>query len=235
MQKILIVEDNEEQLKTLHNSIREKYPDWKIQIAENYQTAKELLVVSLQKSSYFTLFLFDIQLSADNDRDGFTLAKYVRSVLPYFKTPILFLTSITSECNFALSEFHCYNYITKPYTTKTILCQLEQMLFTGYLQNTMEFSDTNRIRHKLFRHDIFAVEAKSHTIILHTRTGSYTTRDFSLESILPVLGNSFFQCHRRYIVNRQYVQCYDKSSKFLLVEDFQIPVGRSYQNIIKNL
>lgn len=235
MQKILIVEDNEEQLKTLHDSIREKYPDWKIQIAKNYKTAMELLAASLQESSYFTLFLFDIQLSDDNDRDGFTLAKYVRTAPPYFKTPILFLTSITSECSFALSEFHCYNYITKPYTTEAILCQLEQMLFTGYLQSSIEVSDTSRIRHKLFRHDIFAVETKSHTVILHTRTGNCTTRDFSLESILPVLGDSFFQCHRRYLVNRHYIQFYDKSSKFLQVEDLQIPVGRSYQKIIENL
>lgn len=229
MQHILIVEDHAEQLKLLHDSIRNQYPSWDIQTARDYKEAERLLLASVNEKSLFTLFLFDIQLSSQaGDRSGFLLAQKLRQQPAYFKTPILFLTAIPDEIHFALSEFHCYNYITKPYTPKDILNQLEQLLLTGYLQNTLEFTDTNRIRHKVFIQDIFMVESKSHSVRIHTLHDTYTTREFSLKSISNILGDNFVQCHRKYIINKQSIQHYDRTSKYIQIGRLQIPVGRTY-------
>lgn len=229
MHKILIVEDDTEQLNLLYDSIQNQYPDWNIRTAQTYEQAEELLQASVREPSYFTLFLFDIRLSSQNDdRSGFFLAQKVRKEPPYFMTPILFLTAVSDEMHLALSKFHCYNYITKPYTPEDILKQLEQMLLTGHLQNALEFTDINRIRHKIFINDIFMIESKSHAVMLHTSSGNYITREFSLESILKMLGNNFIQCHRKNIVNKKYINHYDKSSKYIQIDDILIPVGRTY-------
>lgn len=215
MHRILIVEDDITQLELLKTTINNKYPDWVVETAYNYTSGKKLLDDSLSHNNPFSLFLLDIQLSGEEgDRGGFFLAKEVRKHSVYFKVPILFLTAISDEGSFALSEFHCYNYITKPYTMGDILQQLEQMLLTGYLENTLELLDTNRILHRVYINDILSVESKSHTLTVYTGTnGSFVTRAYTLEKILSILGSNFIQCHQRTIINKTHIITYDKASR----------------------
>lgn len=236
MHRILIVEDDVTQLDLLKTTISEKYPDWVVKTAHNYASGKNLLDDSLLENEPFSLFLLDIQLSAEEgDRGGFFLAKEVRKHTAYFKVPILFLTAISDEGRFALSEFHCYNYITKPYTMADILLQLEQMLITGYLENTLELLDTNRILHRVHISDILTVESKSHTLTIYTQNnGNFVTRAYTLEKILLVLGSDFIQCHRRIIINKTHIRTYDKASKLIYLENRLIPVGRTFTKEIEN-
>lgn len=233
MQNILIVEDNKTQLGILEDTICTHYPNWNVQITDNFLSAKTMLEHSIETNALFSLFLFDIQLSLEEgDRGGFFLAKEVRKHASYYRTPILFLTAISDEGAFALSEFHCYNYITKPYTSTDILRQLEQMLITGYLEHSIEITDTNRIHHKIRISEIYMVESKSHTLTICSKNGNFITRQYSLEKILEILGSDFIQCHRKIIVNKTYITSYDKASQYITVDNTSIPVGRTY---IKNL
>ena len=233
MHNLLIVEDDISQNNSLLNTIKCAYPQWSIKSAVNYSTATELIDKSLSTGKFFSLFLLDIQLALEtSDRGGFRLAEEIRKNPIYFKTPILFLTAISDEGFFALSEFHCYNYITKPYSNKDILHQIEQMLITGYLENCLEITDTNRILHKLFINDIFIIESQSHTLILQTSHGIIVSREYTLKEILSLLGSDFLQCHRRTLVNKSHIHSYDKTSNYLLVGNNTVSVGRSYK---KNL
>ena len=237
MHKILILEDETAQRTMLYETIKNSYNDWEIIQADSYDSAKKLLEQSIKEQSHFTLFLLDVQLS-DNagDRGGFFIAREIRKQMPYFMTPILFLTAVSDEGSFALSQFHCYNYISKPYSSKDILFQIEQMLLTGYMQNMIQINDTTRIRHKIFINDIYTIESsKGHTITLSTKHGDYTTREYSLESIQDKLGENFIRCHRKTIINKQYLINYDKSSQFVQVNDKQISVGRTYMKKIEQL
>ena len=237
MHKVLILEDENTQRNILFETIRNSYSDWEIVQADSYDSAKELLETSLKEQSYFTLFLLDVQLS-DNagDRGGFFIAREIRKQTPYFMTPILFLTAVSDEGSFALSQFHCYNYISKPYSPKDILFQIEQMLLTGYMQNMIQIVDTARIRHKIFINDIYTIESsKGHTITLYTKHGDYTTREYSLESIQSKLGDNFIRCHRKNIINKQYLINYDKSSQYVQINDMKIAVGRTYMKNIEQL
>lgn len=236
MHHVLIVEDNHSQCTLLQQTLKNQYPDWNIETANNYEDGLYKLNNSLQKKPLFTLFLLDVQLSTTKgDRGGFFLAKELRKHPSYYTTPILFLTAISDEGSFALSEFHCYNYIAKPYTSQDILHQIEQMLLTGYLQNTISIIDTDRIQHKLFINDVYMIEAKSHSIIIHTATDEFTTREYSLEKIQKLLSASFIQCHRKYIINKQYITCFDQTSRYIQVGSFRLPCGRTYINNINTL
>lgn len=232
MHKILIVEDDLIQLNILEETIKKEYPDWEICTAQNFNMGNKLIQESAAKLLPFTLFLFDIQLTnSKGDRGGFFLAKELRNLSLYYRTPILFLTAISDGGNYALSEFHCYNYISKPYTPKDILLQIEQMLFTGYLENTITITDVNRISHKIFLNEIIMVESKAHTLIIHTDNevnDVYITREHTLESFNKILGNGFLQCHRRHIINTKFLQNYDKVSRCVHVGNLWVPVGRTY-------
>lgn len=233
MQHLLIVEDDCTQCDTLTALLSKEYPDWTIESATSYESALDLL---LNSSTKFTLFLLDIQLtSSPGDRSGFLLAEHIRKKHCYFTTPILFLTSITDSGMYALSEFHCYNYITKPYTFSDILFQIKQMLLTGYLKNAIRIIDTDRVWHNVFLQDICSIEAKHRSVVITTTRSSILTRQFTFDNISDILTEDFFQCHRKYIINTKHITTYDKKTHIIGVGQNSIPVSRKYESLIYKL
>lgn len=233
MQHVLIVEDDPVQCNSLVLILSSEYPDWNIEYATSYDVAIKLF---LNTSENFTLFLLDIQLtSSPEDRSGFLLAEHIRKNHCYFTTPILFLTSITDSGMYALSEFHCYNYITKPYAPSDILFQIKQMLLTGYLKKALRITDTNRVWHNVFLHEICSVEAKHHSVIITTTRGSIHTRQFTFNTIRDILTEDFLQCHRKYIINTKLITNYDKKNHYVGVGQTSIPVSRRYESLICKL
>ena len=229
MQKLLLVEDDTIQTEELLISIHNKYPNWNIVCATNYDKAHELIIASAKTTDYFSLFLLDVQLEKNsNDTGGFTLANVIRSLEAYYRTPILFLTSVTDKTQFALSNYHCYNYITKPYLASDILFQIQQMLQTGYLQeHAISITDTKRIRHRIVLDDIYFIESQSHTLIFSTKQGNITTRNFTFAELASQLSDDFVQCHKKYIININYVNHYDKTNRYVTLDQNTISVSRT--------
>lgn len=234
MQRLLIVEDEKSQLLMLQETIQNQYPDWSLECANTYENALLLLQQSITQQNPYTLFLLDIQLSPSlADRGGFLFAEAIRKERIYYRTPILFLTAVPDEHFIALSHFHCYNYIAKPYHPEDILVQLNQMLLTGYLQeNILLVTDTNRIRHRIRKEHILFAEASSHTIILHTTKGKIATREFTLDALLNELGEMFIRCHRKYIIQKEQIRNYDKVTHYIHIQKEVIPIGKTYMDIL---
>jgi len=237
MCKILIVDYDNLQINIIRNTILNNYPSWHVETADNLETASALIDASIQNQLPFSHFLFDVQLS-DNDqnRDGFLLAQKLRSFPVYFRTPLLFLTSVPDTNYFALSNYHCYNYILKPYTADDIILQLKQILMEGYIEhNSIIINDTNRIIHNIQTTSIYAVESRAHILVLHTDNGSISTRQFSLKAIIPLLGSTFVRCHKRYIINLHHLKNFDCASRIINVNGNPIPIGDSYIQNIKHI
>ena len=231
MQNVLIVEDDAIQSDFLYNTVKENFPGWNVDIASDLKNADFLISKSIQRKNSYSLFLLDIQLSSlKNDRGGFIIAENIRKIPSYYHTPILFLTAVTGETSFALSNFHCYNYISKPYSSTDIIKQLNNMLLTGFLENTIELHDTNRVLHKLYINDIIVIEAQSHTIHITTQNGNLDTREYSLSGILDVLGNNFIQCHKKFIVRKDLIKSIDNVTQtvHLSLCNLTVPIGRKY-------
>lgn len=179
--------------------------------------------------------MLDIQLSRSlGDRGGFLLAEEIRKCPIYYQTPILFLTAIHDKGQFALSKFHCYDYLTKPYTVDSILNILEQMLLTGYLQNSIEIIDTHRIQHILPFQNIYLIKANIHGVIIYDDASTYTTREYTLKSILACLPSNFKQCHRKYIINLNYLKNVDFTANMIQIANFHIPIGKTYVSNLSN-
>lgn len=238
MQKILIVEDDKTQIKDLYTNIQLKYPNWIIFCACNYQEAKKLITQSVKEDNIFTLFLLDVQLDISNPNDvgGFELANDILSYPIYYQTNILFLTSITDKIQYALSNYHCYDYISKPYTTDEIIIVLNQMLMRGYLsKNSISITDTNQVQYQILFKEFYFAETKSHQIIIYTATGKIITRQATLASLQKELPNHFLQCHRKYLVNMNHVTNYDKTKRCLTIHNYTLSVGRTYKEAFEKM
>lgn len=232
MQTILIVEDDTLQLHALQNSIQLAYPDWTIHTATDIDTAQRFLNFSLEDNNFYSMFLLDINLEeGTSDESGFELAKNIRACSVYFKTPILFLTSFQNKTNFALSTFHCYNFIVKPYSADDILFEIKQMLLTGFLSNNcIMITDTYRITRRILLSDILYIEVSSHLLILHTKNGNVNTRDLTMSEIQQQLSENFVRCHRKFIVNLKYVDNYDRNNRYIHMKTITLPVSRGYKD-----
>lgn len=233
MHHVLIVEDDITQGMLIKENISNTYPDWIVDFAPSYDSASSLLK---KVAVPYTIFLLDIQLSLNTgDRGGFILAKEIRKQPVYFTTPILFLTAILDESYYALSEFHCYNYICKPYTPKDLLHQLEQMLITGYLKGLVTIKDTQQIHHKIAVQDIAVIESKSRSVIFYTNNAKIHSRDFTLANVSSILTSNFAQCHRKFIINTNMIINYDHSTRYARIGEYTIPVSRSFYDSLKTL
>lgn len=237
MHKILIVEDDISQNIILKEALQSNYSDWNILTADSLSSACQYIEDSLLLNEPFTLFLLDVQLSREEgNQDGFLIAERIRKESRYFRTPILFLTAVADKNYTALSNYHCYNYIPKPYTEADILEQIHQMLMTGYLENnSIEIIDTDRILHRIILDDLYAVITHNHKLIFHTTKGNINARKHSLDSILSKLNDNFIYCHRNCIVNKHHIRNYDKVTQSINVGSLCIKVSRSHMEQILEL
>lgn len=236
MNKILIVEDDAVQCHSIREIILQTYPEWDVKCASDYNEAVSLIDRSLERNDYFTLFLLDIQLSKKNDApDGFSLANKIRNIKEYYRTPLLFLTSVVDKTNYALSNFHCYNYITKPYSDDDILEQINQMMLSGYLiNNSLTFRDINHVLYNIVSDDIICVELRSHYVIITTAYGEISTRDYNYSMLCSLLPDNFVTCHRKFIINVNHVTWFDENNRIVKVADKSINVSRTYKNELEN-
>ncbi|MBQ3782973.1 MAG: response regulator transcription factor [Lachnospiraceae bacterium] len=237
MHTILIVEDDPLQLQILEETIHSQYSSWTICTATSYEEAIHLLELSIEKKNYFSLFLLDIQLSQEKgDRGGFIFANEVRNIPSYYMTPLLFLTAVSDENYFALSHYHCYNYIAKPYSRETILFQLRQMMLTGYIkEETLKLMDTDHIYHQVPIQTIQTIQSKSHVLTFQLTKGHILSREFTLDGITQKLGKPFLRCHKTATINTDYLTSFDRKTQNVIIAGTPIPVGRKYLPDIENI
>lgn len=229
MNRVLIVEDNSNQCTFLEETLHDAYPLWEICTAKTCEECVHLLDDSIENKQLFTLFLLDVQLtSAVDDRGGFLLAEHLRKQPDYYRTPILFLTGILNDGAFALSNYHCYNYITKPYSAEDIINQLEQMLFSGYLDKTINIMDTRRIQHMIVIDNIQLIQSDRHNIHIYDDHSEYVTRQYTLTQLEEMLPGYFVRCHRRCIFNKRYLKNIDFTGRYIQTKDFHFAFSKNY-------
>jgi len=231
-QRVLIVEDDDMQRNELIKSLQTLHPPLAIQSAANLDEAESILQESILDGPRLQLFLLDIHLSDDEDmHEGFQLAQMIRSHTAYQMTPLIFLTSNKKQIEFALNNFHCYNYIKKPYDCGEVAKQVQHLLLSHIIQQeTFFIRDTRRIAHRVGKDTILFLESDGHTLKIVCLDHTIITRDYTLTSIEAQLGDGFFRCHRKYIVNTRLIENYDSLCSNVQIRNHSIPVGRVYKD-----
>lgn len=227
MTNVLILEDNLEQSKFLQKIIEETYKTTSVYVANNIIQAVEFV----QKYN-FDLFVLDIVLDISDslNDNGIDFASYIRKQTQYFHTPIIFITSYPEHMQSAINEAHCYSFIIKPYNRQEVIKTLLEVSDYGdHNSSFFRFKDYTGIVFKIRITDILYIESNGHRIIIHTEQCDYDTGELTLEKAKDVLPDTFIRCHRKYIVNMNKTCSYDRTNRFININNDIIPVGRAYK------
>lgn len=231
MINILIVEDNAEQRNALecilsnYSSINNT--SLHIYKADCYDSAIQII-----DTCSIHIYFFDIELDADHpDQDGMHLASYVRENCGQDYAPILFLTSFLNYIEPAINTYHCLNYIRKPYSEKDIYACMDSILkHPQFLESHIFLVDLYGIHLRIKTKQILYMESKSHIVYVYTTSGLYKTHLRSLGDYEKLLGNDFIRCHRKYILQLDFIDTYDRCNTIVTLKDgTQLNIGRSYK------
>jgi signal transduction histidine kinase len=124
--KILIVDDNSQNLKLLGNILKENH--YKIEFATNGISALDWI-----SKKHFDLVLLDIDMPG---MDGFEVCTRIRSNSSMINVPIIFISAITERESILKGfELGGQDYITKPFDSRELLVRIKTHLA---LNDTLE-------------------------------------------------------------------------------------------------
>ncbi len=234
MYNILIVEDAVAQAKSLKAIIEKKYTNCFVTIANTYQEAKSLIT---NESLFFNIFFFDIDLGSD-EGDGLSLAMIARQDIDNITAPMVFLTSIQNKALKAINDVHCLNYLVKPYTSKMVY-EIMDYIFEANLipyLKTVRFRDPENLLFRLPIEDFIYAKGSRHALHMYFKNGVFVTTEYTLSSIMELLPPFFARSHKSYLINLNYVTCYDKISRIATLTDgHKLPVGKLYKQEFEDI
>ena len=175
--------------------------------------------------------------TASDAFNGITFARYIRSLPAYRTTPVLFSTGTSDTIQKCVNEVHCYHYLEKPYNEAVLVHAMKELLAT--LSNT---TDNNYLTIKLLNDvtthvclsNILLIKANGHYLTFTCPDGGFTSNTYSLSSIAKILPSYFTRCHRKYIINTNFITSYDKTNLYLHIHNHIIPVGRTFKKELEN-
>ena len=206
--------------------------------AFNFEQAEELL-----KSKQIDIVLVDITL--DGDRDGIELADHINQ---YYQLPFIYLTSHSDTATVQRAKStHPSSYLVKPFDANDIFAAIEIALANYAKSNPVkgagapDHDDELLINNALFikrdglflklkLDDILYMQSDRGYIELYTATKSHTIRSSFGDLLVEINARQFFRVHRSYVVNMDHVDAINSNK--LLIGETEIPVGRSYRELL---
>lgn len=217
MIRIAIVDDEREALIELTQKVKTYFAGK--DVSYNIQTFS-CGAAFLEETLPFDLIFLDIQM------DGLTGMEVARQL--YQTTANRFIVFITALQEYVYDAFEvdAIDYLLKPVDSARFTRTMDRVY------RKMQDTDTGSLlipsrgktyQSVLFR-EIYYIEALNHRIVICTRDAVFESR-FKLAELAELLDSRFFQCHRSYFVNLDFVCGYDDGLA-LLSNGKGIPVSR---------
>ncbi|MHC5250224.1 LytR/AlgR family response regulator transcription factor [Enterococcus sp. LJL90] len=233
--RIYICEDNVEQLKRIERQVTyyTSFSQWNMKLALATCYPEEVLS-QLIIDEEPNIYIFDIELSATSQIDGFNLGKKIRE-----KDPHGYLIYLTShlELSYLTFEFHvnAIDFIIKDgpqnweERLKNCLQSIEKQLFImkdNRGRDSVEV-DTFYGNAIYFIEDIVAFESiPDHKIILYTENEQIIILHTSLKKLENCLKENFYRCHRSFLINRNKMRGFETADfKIRMSNRMRVPVS----------
>jgi len=231
MARILLLEDNEQSRTALIKILEELSKDITVDAAATLAEARELLDSTVS----FDLFLLDVNLDPDNEKDasGLTFAEEVRNIRNYEVTPMIMITSIASLEISAYRKVHCYQYIIKPFKKSEVTTAVGKIL--DHLQTDERAAiviKKDSINYRLYCDEIVYIQAIPRGVCLYLKTEKLAVLYLTIRQLMEKLpAGVFFQCHRMFVVNQNYIKYYDLVNQVIQMEGYPegIDIGGTYK------
>lgn len=198
--QIAIVDDERIICEQIKDFIQRDHGDCQI---DTYLSGRALLEVKKQ----FDLVFLDIQMEGMN---GMDTARAIRELQP--DTVLIFVTG-SKEYVFEAFDVSAFHYLLKP---------LEETKFMEVLKRAIGESRKCRAekQKRLFirtknltidQKDILYIESRGKKVDIHTRKETFSIYG-AMSELETQLGESFYRCHRGYLVNMAYITEYGADS-----------------------
>ncbi|PKM51518.1 MAG: hypothetical protein CVV02_06165 [Firmicutes bacterium HGW-Firmicutes-7] len=203
----LVVEDNDITRKSLTKTIQKNFIGCCVLEAATGKKAIEFL-----ENNYIDMFLLDIELP---DVSGMDIAQNIRSIERYELAPIIFITTHITLLPRALHDYHCYDFIEKPFKMEKIIetiRKLEKIIGKDLTINKKKYLTitSGNITNKILLSDIYFIEAQGRFVYYHSKMGVYKEIKTSLKKIMSKIqllqSDCFVRSHKAYIVNVHYIK-----------------------------
>lgn len=226
--KIAVCDDDRTTREQITSLIKEQEPDAEVITFE----AGENMIKSQDN---FEISFLDVEME---EVSGIDVAKHMRDDQEKRgkdKSIIIFVTGYREymEDAFDVNAFH---YLLKPIDEKKFYTVFNRALKEVSMKTKQEglsvIIKNNGMQKKVLLRDIYYVESNNKKVVFHTKDGKIDTYG-RMEDWGSELGDSFYRCHRGYLVNLEKITAYSGDTIDLINGDSLILAQKKYADFIK--
>lgn len=217
---IAVCDDNTLFLRDIEAQLREIPLVTEVASFSNYNA----FLFSVEYGASYDVVIMDIDLGAKST--GMDIAEELYSLSP--RTKIIFVTSFNDlfSQQIFLHQVNLSGFLTKPVDFNI----LDENIKKAFHNISSEEGPMLVIKQRgapisIPTNTIIHIESHAHIAEIHTATDTILTYE-QLDKIFKRLPNSFYNCHKSFIINMQQVRRFQPKS-VLLKNGREIPVSRS--------
>ena len=226
--KIAVCDDDRTTREQIISLIREQEPGAEI---VTYEAGEDMI----KSKESFAISFLDVEMK---EISGIDVARHMREEQEKKgkdKGIIIFVTGYREymEDAFDVNAFH---YLIKPVDEKKfqnvfyralrdVSTKIKQQEFSVIIKN-------NGMQKKVLLRDIYYIESSNKKVVFHTKDGKIDTYG-RMEDWESELGDSFYRCHRGYLVNLEKITAYNVDTIDLINGDSLILAQKKYSDFIK--
>lgn len=216
MLNIIILDDLPEQITYIKSIVNKTNREMNIQTYQEVDT----FLKDLDSFNEYTIFILDIVL---DKHSGIDLAKVINE---YALNPIIiFVSAFLNKATEVYETEHCY-FVYKAEIENRLpkaidkACKVLQEIKTTLVIHKKDGTIIVPIK------DILYLERNKRTTIIQCSNEAITCSQ-KLDQLLPLLSDSFIQCHRSYIIHLHKVKKYTTTS-FTMIDGTSISISRNF-------
>lgn len=226
--KIAICDDDRTTREHIASLIREKELGLEIVL---FKTGEDMI----KSQENFVICFLDIKM---NKISGIDVAKYIRDEQEgrgRKKSIIIFVTGYKEYMEEAF-DVNAFHYLLKPINEKKFYTVFERALKDISMKTKQEKLSViikyKGMQKKIYLKDIYYIESNNKKVIFHTKEGNLDTYG-KMEDWEGKLGNTFYRCHRGYLVNLEKITAYNIDTVDVINGDSLILARKKYSDFIK--
>ncbi len=173
------------------------------------------------------IVFLDIEM---NGIDGICIGSALKKENP---DSIIFIITSYAEYLDEAMRFHVFRYLSKPLDRQRLFRNLKDAI-SIYMASTVKIAiETKEGVHTVLASKIIFVEAQGRKVIIHTVDRDYLSVQNIHYWTETLHENCFYQTHRSFIVNMEYVDDFDRTVVSLCKNRFQAYLTRRKYNDFK--
>jgi len=225
---IAVCDDDRTTREQIASLIREQEPDADVII---FETGEDMI----KSQGNFAISFLDVEMK---EISGIDVAKHMREEQEKRgreKSIIIFVTGYREymEDAFDVNAFH---YLVKPLDEMKFCTVFERALKEVSAKTKQKKLSVivkhNGMQKKVLVKDIYYIESSNKKVVFHTKDGKIDTYG-RMEDWEAELGDSFYRCHRGYLVNLEKIIAYNVDTIDVINGDSIILAQKKYADFIK--